>query len=170
MPIFSLSKQQSLSHERLKELVIYRAEDGSFVWNKGRPGAGGGKPCGSLKPSGYVLIRLDGKFFRAHRLAWFYIHGEWPADEIDHINGNRSDNRICNLRVASRSRNSCNKPMRKDNQTGAKSVLYFKDWGAYYVRFNLNKTTYNFGPFTSFDEAKVVAIEKRKEAHGEFFR
>lgn len=170
MPIFSINKQQSLDHKRLKDLVTYHPRDGSFVWNKGRPSATSGNACGTVKPSGYVLICLDRKLFRAHRLAWFYVYGEWPTDEIDHINGIRNDNRICNLRVASKSENGFNKKMRMDCKTGAKGVLYYPKYNTYYVRFTVKKVPHTFGPFLTFEEAANVATEKRKSAHGEFFK
>ena len=161
-------KQQFLNQSSLKELVLYDPETGIFVWKKGRAGASAGKKIGCLKPSGYIVALVNGKLHRLHRLAWLYTTGEWPKHEIDHINGNRSDNRFCNLREATKAQNNWNKKVRKDSKVGVKNVIYYPKWGAYYVRITANKITQNFGPFKTKDEAEKVSLEKRKEIHGDF--
>lgn len=100
-----------LTQERLKELLDYSPETGEFVWKvtKGSRAIAGEKagktPCGI---HGYVFIRIDRKAYRAHQLAWLYVHGYFPDTDIDHINRVRHDNRIANLRVVSRSLNALN--------------------------------------------------------------
>jgi len=113
-----------ITHKQLRELLYYHPKSGDFVWLKGvSPRAGAGTQAGCLQSwTGYWLIRVDRKLYRAHRLAWFYIHGAWPEDQIDHKNRIRSDNRIDNLRLASSQENTRNSKMRSNNTTGHTGV------------------------------------------------
>src|SRR3990167_3120706 len=102
-----------ISQQRLKELLSYNPNTGEFTrlvatGIHGCNKAGVVVGCLSDHPTqGYILIRVnnDGILYRAHRLAWLYVYGFWPPADIDHINGNRSDNRIVNLRSVTRSQN-----------------------------------------------------------------
>ena len=98
-----------ITHERLTYLLNYDPKTGIFTRkvytsNFSKPG-----PIGYYEYEGYIRFMVDGKIHRAHRLAWFYVYKEWPEEEIDHINHNRADNRICNLRKANRSQNADNR-------------------------------------------------------------
>lgn len=110
---------RDLTVTRLREVLEYEAETGLFKWlvvlsNVVRSGS----IAGCLNKYGYRLIRIDGNLYLAHRLAWLYMHGQWPENEIDHINGETSDNRISNLRQATRSQNMQNeKVARKSNKS-----------------------------------------------------
>jgi hypothetical protein len=91
-----------------------------------------GEVAGTLLQDGYISISVSAKCYRAHRLAWFYMKGEWPVEQIDHINKNREDNRWCNLRLASPSQNRRNASKRSDNTSGYKGVAKNgKRWRAY---------------------------------------
>jgi HNH endonuclease len=92
------AKQTKLTAERLRERLHYDAETGVFTRRVGSSNARAGDVAGSVHSTGYVRISIDGGKYTAHCLAWFYVHGVWPSDQIDHINRNRSDNRIANLR------------------------------------------------------------------------
>ena len=94
-----------LVHANLLEIMDYDKETGVFTWKKQRRGVRVGVPLGTCNGYGYLRITVLGQSYYAHRLAWFYVHGEWPSDEIDHINSIRKDNRICNLREATTSEN-----------------------------------------------------------------
>lgn len=89
-----------LTQARLKELFHYDKETGAFTHIKARRGVRVGKILGCLANNGYLVIRADGKLYLAHRLAWMYVHGAFPPDQLDHINRMRTDNRLCNLRLA----------------------------------------------------------------------
>jgi len=116
-----------LKHEELKSILSYDLQTGEFVWAEDvNPRAMKGYRAGTLRPDGYVQIRINGKLYLAHRLAWFYVYGEWPSCEIDHISRNRSDNRITNLRVGILV-NRQNTPVRKDNKTGVKGVHWYQN-------------------------------------------
>lgn len=95
-----------LSAERLRELLDYNPETGEF---KAKTGPKKGNVVGFLvPPKNYRRVFLDGKQYYAHRLAWLYVTGEWPHDQIDHINGVKTDNRWCNLRHVSAEKNQQN--------------------------------------------------------------
>ncbi len=99
-----------ITHEQLTTLLHYDPETGIFTqkmrwWNR-EPG----DRVGGMTPQGYWYIGVGGKQYPAHRLAWFYVYGEWPEGDIDHINRIRDDNRFCNLRQTTRSKNLHNAP------------------------------------------------------------
>ena len=108
-----------ITQERLKELLHYDPETGVFTWlvrlsNRGLVGS----HAGSLV-AGYIDIGISSKSYRAHRLAWLYVNGEWPEDALDHINGDTADNRIKNLRETNKSENGQNVcEARINNQSG----------------------------------------------------
>jgi hypothetical protein len=105
-----------LTVERVREALLYDAENGIFNWRASRVPGRDGTKAGSLnKHSGYIHMWVDGRSYQAHRLVWFYVFGEWPRGDIDHINGVRDDNRLCNLRSVTRSTNC-------ENQRRAKST------------------------------------------------
>jgi hypothetical protein len=106
------TKQAAVSHELVCSLLAYDPETGIFSRRNGR---GAASQVGYLMPKGYRIIRVNYHKFLAHRLAWFYVHGEWPPHEIDHVNRRRDDNRIANLRPATRlenAQNICTSPRR----------------------------------------------------------
>ena len=117
-----------LSQARLKEVLHYDASTGTFVWRKREGGARGiatfnaqfaGKSAGNY--SKYVDIRVDGRLYRAHRLAWLYCHGTLPP-LIDHKNSDRYDNRLDNLRVADKQTNGANRTESSNNKLGRKGI------------------------------------------------
>ena len=92
------TKQDKLTAERLRERLHYDAETGVFTRRFGSGHARAGDMAGTVHRTGYVRISIDGGKYTAHHLAWLYVHGVWPSDQIEHINRKRSDNRIANLR------------------------------------------------------------------------
>lgn len=123
-----------LTAGRLKELFAYNAETGIFKRRVRTSNAvGAGDIAGSLS-DGYLRICIDGQSYKAHRLAWYYVHGTWPSGQLDHINGNRSDNRIANLREATQSEQNANAGRRSDNTTGYRGVSFHKASGKYTAR------------------------------------
>jgi hypothetical protein len=105
-----MAKENSITADSVRELLSYNAETGELVWRQrmsstARPGASAG---GIHKHTGYRTIRIFGMQRPAHRIAWVIVHGEWPKGHIDHINGDRSDNRLANLRDVARSVNNQN--------------------------------------------------------------
>ena len=160
-----------LTQEIVKSLLHYDPLTGLFIRKERTANTTRvGNFAGGKDAYGYVQVSVCGKLIKAHRLAWFYMTGDWPPEDIDHINGDRSDNRWSNLRLASRSENLMNTTVRSDNSSGYKGVGWAKRerlWRAY---INIDGKTQSLGYFKELDEA----IEARKDAevkyHGEFAR
>ena len=148
----------------------YSEISGCFTWAfdpRGKPGLKG-KKAGFLV-NGYTLIKttIGGKkaSFFAHRLAWLYVYGEWPNSEIDHINGDRSDNRIQNLRDATHSENQQNRrAASKKSKTGVLGVHPTPD-GRYVAQISINGRSVKIGRFRSVEDAQAAYIETKREIH-----
>jgi len=95
--------------DTLRSLVDYDSDTGVFTSRAGRRGVTRGRTLGRADVTGYFRFMVKGRQYLAHRLAWLYVYGEWPANEIDHIDGDKGNNRICNLREATRSQNCANR-------------------------------------------------------------
>jgi hypothetical protein len=149
-----------ISHDELKRIMDYSPETGLF---RSRRNVNTNK-VGAIHPNGYVNIKLFGKAYLAHRLAWFYVTGAWPEQTIDHINGQKSDNRFCNLREATFAQNSANMGPHKDNQSGIKGVTrYRRKWRAFFLRKQL-------GVFETKEEAGAAYLRAAQARYGEFAR
>ena len=104
-----------LTQARLKEVLHYDPETGAFTWLQCPPGRArvGAQAAVNVDTNGYRRVQVEGVRYRAHRLAWLYVTGRFPAEEIDHINRDPSDNRIANLREVTRKQNNENKKYRR---------------------------------------------------------
>src|SRR5262249_27099557 len=142
---------------------------GEFTWlvNAGRHGRVGGAAGHLDESQGYVLVGICGESYRAHRLAWFYVHGQWPPQEIDHINGNRADNRIANLRLATDAENAWNASRRSDNSTGYKGVSMYKN-GKFMAYVHKGRKRHHLGYFDTPEAAHAAYVKAAAELHGEF--
>lgn len=167
------AKESALTQERLKYLLHYNPESGIFTWiNKPAPRSNRIKPgylAGCKKiDSGYVVINVDGYSYRAHRLAWFYVHGVWPREKMDHINGIKDDNRIINLREASNCENGWNVGMPSTNTSGIKGVCWDKQTKKWLVQCWVSGKQYKIGRFSSLAAAAKAIADFRVKHHGEF--
>ena len=97
-----------ITQARLKELLRYDPETGVFTWRATGKGRRLNRQAGTVQATGYLTITIDWRIHLAHRLAFLYVVGDWPPNEIDHIDGDQSNNRWCNLRPATRSQNMAN--------------------------------------------------------------
>jgi hypothetical protein len=126
--------------------------------------------AGGVSRSGYVEIRLDRRLYRAHRLAWLHVHGAWPVHEIDHINGEKADNRIANLRDATSGQNKANQTrLRADNTSGHRGVSWSKANRKWFAKIKHAGRQKLLGYFDS-KEAAVEAYELAAASRfGEFY-
>lgn len=118
-------KTPKLAHEDLLRVLHYDPETGVFTWKERISiRVMVGWRAGMVNTIGYRVTQVFGEKFLMHRLAWFYVHGRWPAADLDHINGRRDDNRIANLREATRQQNIQNARRKSNNTSGVKGVFW----------------------------------------------
>ena len=155
---------KQITQEELKHLLKYDATTGEFNWNAAVGGIMKGRIAGTAHCRGYRQIRIKGDYYLAHRLAWLYEKGELPCGQVDHINHDRADNRIKNLRIVSSTENQRNRKMGRNNTSGSLGVTWHKKgekWGA---RIGILGRTKYLG----FFEKKEAAIAARKKAEVEY--
>lgn len=156
--------------ERLREVMDYEPKTGIAKW-KLLPKAKvrNDHIMGSHDSKGYLQVMIDRKRYKVHRLIFFYMTGQWPKDQIDHINRNKSDNRWLNLREANNSQNQINRYVQKNNYSGIKGVRYREDtknpWEA---RITKNKKLIRLGFFSTAEEASLAYKEAANKLFGEF--
>lgn len=170
-------KRPVVTAQHVREFLNYNPETGSFIWKHRSVDwfpdnrawriwntRFAGSSAGSLHSSGYMDIGLFGYPFRAHRLAWVYVHGEWPEHEIDHINGVRDDNRIDNLRDVTSGSNKMNTKKPINNSSGAIGVMYLARAKTWVAQIQFQGRNHHIGLFRT----KEAAITARKEKEKEF--
>jgi hypothetical protein len=160
----------NLSQSDLQEILFYDLSTGQFRWRASGTGIRRDLTAGCLFPTGYVKIRIAGTLYFAHRLAWLYVHGEWPYPIIDHINGVRSDNRISNLRLATSSQNGGNTALHKRNTSGRKGVTWHRRLGKWEAKIRFNRRCRHIGYFDDLDEAAYAYERVATELFGQFVR
>jgi hypothetical protein len=144
----------------IEEEIEYNPDTGEFFYKKPSHGRTLSKPAGSIQSTGYRMVCVNSKRYLAHRLAWYLYYGEWPTLTIDHLNRDRSDNRICNLRLATRSQNQCNRP--------SKGYSHHKNSGKFQARIHINgKTTY-LGWYDTEEEARQAFLAAQDQYHGQY--
>ncbi len=159
----------SLDLESLKSQIKYESDTGVFTWIISRKGVSKGKSAGVIdKKSGYLAIGLNRHIYLGHRLAWFYVHGIWPKF-IDHIDRDRGNNRICNLRECDQLENAWNTSISKLNSSGVKGVYWNKDSKRWHAQGSLNRKRINLGFFQDIDEAREAYEKFCSENHGDYF-
>ena len=150
-----------LTAEYLRSILSYDPETGIFTWKIGSANqVKAGDIAGCPDGDGYLRIRVQSRLYRAHRLAWFYVYGEWPTDRIDHINRIRSDNRISNLRDVSQKQNLQNAGKYSHNTSGHSGVSWHKQSSKWRARIMHNQKHFHLGYFSILEEA----ISARKAA------
>ena len=112
--------------QEVRRILRYDPDTGYFFWRVPLGSCAAGSKAGVIHPTGYVVITIAGKHYLAHRLAHFYQTGEWPSDDIDHKDRDRSQNRWENIRPATRSQNGANAKVSKRNVSGLKGVSLHK--------------------------------------------
>lgn len=151
----------NIAHHRLKEVIRYDPDTGNLIWIKSTGTRSKvGAIAGSRSPLGYVILKVDGKYYSAHRLAWFYMTSEWPnIAAVDHIDRNGFNNKWNNLRNVNRQENGRNTPAR--NKLGIKGVSQIRN--RFYATITVDRKSILLGSFDSAEEAgnayKVAAAK-----------
>lgn len=158
----------TLTPERLRALTHYDPETGRFVWRKTKGAAGAGKPVGGThRVKGYGEAMVDGQGYATHRLAWFYVYGTWPVGVLDHINGDREDNRIANLRDVTQAENTQNqrRASRKKGPDGLLGAHYNKASGKWIAAICVNYRQIYLGAYATADEAHSSYLAAKRKLH-----
>lgn len=149
---------KTLTVQRLKEVLNYDENTGLFTWRVKHAHAR--TTAGTKDYYGYCVIRIDGKLYKAHRLAWLYTYGEWPVKSLDHKNQVKDDNRISNLREATQSENMHNIRLRSNNKSGVSGVVWRSDRNKWNARIKVGYKNFNLGLYADMADA----IKARKAA------
>jgi hypothetical protein len=158
---------ENVTAKQLREIVSYDPTTGVFIWRKSTGSVWKGSIAGCLKNNGYIRI---GRFYLAHRLAWLYVHGEWPIGEIDHINGVKHDNRIANLRVVSPAENRQNTAFaQRNSKTGALGTRRTRN-GKYTAQIQVKSIIHHLGTFRTLSEAKDAYQFAKERFHKAWMR
>lgn len=156
---------KTLTLERANELLAYDPDTGAIRWRVGRGPAMAGDIAGSIHSKGYWCTQIDGKIYRNHRLAWFLHYGNWPIDQIDHINGIGIDNRITNLREATHSQNMQNQRKARSNNISTGLLGVSARGGTFMARITVNNVSKFIGNFNDAASAHAAYLTAKREFH-----
>lgn len=162
-------KKCNLSADLVRELFLYDPLTGKitrrikrgFRWLEG-------EEVGSVSESGYRYVSVNSVLYLAHRIIWLYIHGYIPDCDIDHKNRNRDDNRLENLREASRGQNNINSGLQKNNTSGFKGAYYDKRRNCWYAEIWVENKKKFLGRFSTASDAGAAYVAAAKLYFGEF--
>lgn len=152
----------------IRDSLDYDPETGLFIWTAVRRGVKRGQIAGSRHSSGYISIMIEKKNYLAHRLAWYFVYGVLPKSFVDHIDRNKTNNRIANLRLASSAQNLSNKPKSASNTSGVKGVswdLHKKRWVA---AISVGNKSIFLGRFYCKHAARHAYCAAARRYYGEF--
>ena len=162
--------KSDVSYEDLRKALSYDPETGLFTWLVTSRNGWVGKTAGCLKKNRHIAIKLDGKHYQAHRLAWLYMTGVWPDSIIDHEDLDGSNNRWRNLRVATQSQNRCNtlKPLK--NNSGFKGVSWYKRTNSWRAQIGIGGRKIALGFFDTPEAAHAAYCKAAAIHHKDFAR
>lgn len=153
---------------KIEDLLEYDPETGKLSWRVKRGRCAAGSEAGTIGSYGYREIAVDGKKLKAHRIAWYLTYGQWPDDEIDHIDRNRANNALKNLRLASLQQNRWNTGQRKDSRSPFKGVVYEKRTGKWIAHIKVNGRYKHLGTFLTAEDAAAAYQTAASELRGDF--
>lgn len=157
-----------ITQQLLKELFNYNPDTGQITRIKDRRGsARAGDIAGTYDKYGYIVVTLQGKMYKAHRLAWLYQTGSWPEGHIDHLNNIRDDNRWSNLRSVSQRENNLNRKPYHKSVSKYKGVCWLRNNNKWMAALSFKGKRYYLGLFDCEHEAAIAYNEKVKEVAGE---
>ena len=152
--------------EDLNRQLRYDPDAGHLYWIEPRKGRQRECPAGTVTSSGYIGVMIGEKRHYAHRICWAIVHGAWPKDQIDHINGNKTDNRLVNLREASNAQNGKNLKLSSANTSGVTGVVFCKETGKWRSVIKVDGKTIHLGRWPTIETAAKV----RREAEIRYFK
>jgi hypothetical protein len=159
------------TQERLQELFEYSVITGTLTRKIGVCGYSAGRSVGGKINTGYWMAGVDRTHYQAHRLIWRLVTGEDPGElDVDHIDGERTNNAWHNLRLGTRSQNASNQRLRSDNTSGLKGACWDPVNERWEVRLRFQKRSYFLGRFATAEEAHAAYVEAAQRLHGEFAR
>jgi hypothetical protein len=159
----------TITQKRVQELFDYHP-DGKLLWKKRTgPRSNPNEAAGSLTPQGYLRVKFDKKNYLIHRLIYLWHTGKMPVF-VDHKDQNKANNKIENLRPATKSQNNCNTKLRKDNKSGFCGVHWHKATNTWAAQINVNNQGLHIGLFDDKEKAAIAYNEAAIRLHGEFAR
>lgn len=169
-----MARRMTHDIDELRKIWNYDHDTGIFTWLY-RPNANRlsnaqttGRRVGTTSMR-YNTVVYGGVGYCLHRVAWAFFHGTWPISEIDHINGDKTDNRIANLREATHVENEWNDGKQKNNTSGRKGVSFEKATGRWRANIGVNGKCISIGRFDTIEDAYEAYCEAGRRLHGEFF-
>jgi hypothetical protein len=148
----------------------YDPETGLFYWLGGQKKTRAGQIAGTIDKDGYIIICADRRLYRAHRLAWLWVSGEWPQGQVDHRDLDKANNRFLNLREATKSQNMRNLKCRSSSATGIKGVQFDPRRNLYYAKITTEGRKTWLGYHQTIDLAAAAYLAAAQEHHKEFAR
>ena len=161
---------ETLTKRRLLEVMRYDTFTGNFHWLKSFGNRKAGDVAGRLSENGYLLVSVDCRIYRVHRLVWLYQYGKFPEQYVDHIDGDKLNNRLCNLREATLAENQKNQGIPKHNTSGFKGVYWNSKDKKWIAKSQLRGKMHYLGGYATPEEASEVYQEFCRNRHGEFYR
>jgi len=159
-----------VTREEVLDRLTYDEDTGVFTYRR-KVGRGSvGSVAGNIGTRGYISIIISGRHYRAHRLAWLCVYGEFPTSDIDHIDGNRTNNARANLRLCTQSQNNANTGKRLNNKSGLKGVCWHSRAGKWGAQIKINGRQKHLGYFVDKYEAAAVYERALVQNYGEFAR
>lgn len=153
-----------LSAELIKTLLDYDADTGVLTWKSGIAGVPSGARAGHETRRGYIEVKIFGRRYKAHRLAWLHYFGEQPSSDIDHRNGTKSDNRIANLRLCTDQENSHNQH-RPQGANPYLGVSLHRPSGLWQAAIKLNRKQRHLGYFKTPEAARDAYVAAKRQLH-----
>jgi len=165
-----MTLNNSISYfEPLWAELSYNPVTGIFIWTKGKQGRSvAGSRAGGVSGMGYRMICFLGDKYLEHRLAWLNFYGEWPDETIDHINRNRVDNRIVNLRQATQQQQCWNQSLSKANKSGYRGVSWNVPTNNWQVSIAINGKSKQVGRYINLELAALAYDAAARDAFGEY--
>ena len=164
------ANDNGLTLDRLKSLLHYEPETGWFTWRVNKSNVKAGSRAGKNASNGYRRVKVDGVEYPEHRLAWFYVTGQWPKCVIDHVDRDQRHNAFSNLREANYAENQHNRTHQRNNTSGHKGVSFNKKSQKWRAEIMRDGRSHYLGQFSDIDLAVAAYREAANDLHGVFAR